>query len=118
MNILGQLGLILAFGLCGEVVAHYLPFPFPSAVIGLLLLLAAVKGGLLSEKRLQPSADFLSRNMAFFFLPSAVGIMQSYPQIRAVVVPLLAICVVSTVATFAAAYGVTRLIQILQEKRR
>lgn len=118
MSTLGQLGIILAFGLCGEIIAYLLPFSFPPSVIGLVLLLCALKANVLKEAQFQSAADFLSKNMAFFFLPSAVNIIQSYPSIKAVVLPLLLICIISTICTFVASYAAAHLIQLLSTRRR
>ena len=54
--------------------------------------------------------------MAFFFIPAGVGIIEQFDLIKNDIVPLLAICVVSTVLTFAAASGTVNLVLKLQNK--
>lgn len=118
MALLAQLALIFGFCLAGEVVARLLPFTLPASVIGLVLLLTALKSGLLKLRQIENAAGFLTANMAFFFLPSAVNILSQYHLIRGALGRLLLICIISTAFVFCAAYGAARLVSIMQAKRR
>jgi holin-like protein len=102
---LRQLGLILTFGFLGEIISHYLPLGMPASVLGMVLMLIALGIRLLKPEHLGETADYLSANMGFFFLPFAATILGNYGYIRPVVVPLILIVIISTIVTFFATYG-------------
>ncbi|MDR1899708.1 MAG: CidA/LrgA family protein [Treponema sp.] len=116
MRIIQQLGLILAFGLAGEIVSSLFPIGMPASVLGLLIMLACLGAKLLKPEHLGETADFLSANMAFFFLPAVASVLNNYDEIKGVVFQLLAICIVCTFFTFALTYGTVRLFQIIMKK--
>lgn len=55
-------------------------------------------------------------NMAIFFVPAGVGIMTHFDAIRDSLLPLLAVCVLTTVITFAAAAFTVRGVVALQNR--
>ena len=118
MKIFYQIGII--FGLCwvSEVVASLLPFSFPASVIAMLLLLLLLLTGLLKLEHIREKADFLLANMAIFFLPSLVGIIEYTDILQQYLLPLLLICAVSTVLTFAATALSIRATLHLLERRK
>jgi holin-like protein len=89
----------------------------PASVLGLLLMLACLGFRLLKPEHLGETADFLSANMAFFFLPAVALVLNNFDAIQGVIFKLLAICVFCTFFTFAVTYGTVRLFQILLRKR-
>jgi holin-like protein len=113
MIIIRQLGIILAFAYASEVLARLIPIALPSGVLGILLLLLALGLRLLKPEHLGQSADFLSANMAFFFLPLSVAILQNFDAIRPVVLRLFGICMVCTIITFAVTYATVRFFRVI-----
>jgi holin-like protein len=118
MEIIRQLGLIIGFGYAGELLAFFLPVRLPAGVLGIILVLAALATGLIKPRHLGKTADFISANMAFFFLPLAVAILQNYEAIRPVLIKVIAVCLISTLITFAVSYGTVRILRIVLEKRK
>jgi holin-like protein len=116
MEIIRQLGLVIAFGYAGELLAFFLPVRLPAGVLGLLLVIAALTLGWIKPRHLGATADFISANMGFFFLPLAVTILQNYEAIRPLLFPLVIICLASTLITFAVTYGTVRILRILLSK--
>jgi holin-like protein len=116
MEIIRQLGLIIAFGYAGEVLALLLPIRLPAGVLGILLVIVALALGLLKPQHLGKTADFISANMAFFFLPLAVAILQNYEAIRPVLYQIVIICLASTLITFAVSYGTVALLRRVLKK--
>ena len=117
MQIIIQLGIIFALGFIGEVAASLLPFTLPSSVIGLVLLLILLRTGLLKLEQIGGVAGFLPANMGFFFVPSAVGILQNYDIMRPVLWKLVFICFAGATLTFLTTYATVRLVRSLQQKR-
>jgi holin-like protein len=117
MRIITQLGIILAFGFAGEILAQLLPIGMPASVLGLLLLLAALGFRLVKPEHLGETADYLSANMAFFFLPAVSSVLNNYDAVKGVVLKLAGICIICTFFTFALTYGTVRLFQMMLKKR-
>jgi holin-like protein len=116
MEIIRQLGLVIAFGYAGEVLASLLPVRLPAGVLGLLIVIIALALGLIKPRHLGATADFISANMGLFFLPLAVTIPQNFDAIHPILFPLLIICLVSTLFTFAVSYGTVRILRIILGK--
>ncbi|NLN81759.1 MAG: CidA/LrgA family protein [Clostridiales bacterium] len=113
MKLLWQIGIL--FGVCfaGEGIAKLLPVPFPASVIAMILLFILLISNKRNESRLGESADFFMQNMSFLFIPSGVGIIQVFDSIKGSLLPLVTICIVSTVLTFAVtAYTVSGVIKL------
>lgn len=103
MNIMSQIGIVLGICLVGEGIAALMPVPFPSSVISMILLFLLLASHVLRPHHIKQKANFLVGNMAFFFIPSGVGILQYLDVLRANLVPLLVISLVTTPLV----YGVT-----------
>ncbi|AMC93891.1 hypothetical protein AOC36_07810 [Erysipelothrix larvae] len=99
MSIIVQLSVIFGFTLLGEVVASTLPFVFPGSVIGLLLLYTALTLKIVKIDTIEPTASGLKNNMAFFFVPLTVGLMESWTVFQDIMIPILVIVFVSTLLT-------------------
>ncbi len=67
-------GIILLIFFLGEAI-HFLGVPLPGSVVGMLLLTAGLASGIIRRKWIASTADFLLRNLSFFFVPAGVGIM-------------------------------------------
>lgn len=75
MKILKQLGIILCVTLVAEGISAILPFSFPANIIGLLLMLLLFILKVVKLEQVDEVATFLMANMAFFFVPGGVGIV-------------------------------------------
>ncbi len=102
MKILCQVGVI--FGVCwvSQVLESLLPFAFPASVIGMVLLFLLLAVRVLRVEHIQAKSDFLLANMAFFFLPAGVSILNYLEELRSAAVALVVICLVTTVLVFGA----------------
>ena len=78
MKILTQLALIFGLCLAGEAIAAVLPIPFPGSVLAMLLLLGLLLCGALKERQVNDAGGWLLDNMAFFFLPPSVALLEQY----------------------------------------
>lgn len=118
MKILKQIALVFGlFWVCQGIEA-LLPFPLPASVISLLLMLVLLCCKVVKEEKVKDLANFLMDNLAFFFVPVAVGIMQYVDVIRQNTVAFLTICVVSTILTFGVTVNVVRLSRHFLEGRK
>ena len=118
MKILMQIALIFGLFWLSQGIETLLPFPLPASVISLLLLLVLLLVKAVKEEQVKDVADFLLGNLALFFVPAAVGIIEYVETIRANAVAFLAVCLVSTVLTFGVTVTVVRLTRKLLEGGR
>ena len=118
MKIITQLGII--FGICWVSlwVEQVLPFVIPANIIGMVLLLALLMLGVVKIRHIQEKADFLLANLPFFFVPAVVSIINYMDTIKSNWLALIAVCVLSLVATFAATVWAVRLTLRLMERGR
>ena len=102
MKVFYQFGILCAICIVGDVISVALPFAFPGAVISMVLCFLLLTGRIIKERHIGDTADFLLKNMIFLFVPYGAQLIESFPIFQDALVQLVVICVVSTVATFAA----------------
>jgi holin-like protein len=119
MKIIRQIGIIFTVCWLSQVIAEFLPFDFPSSVIGMIFLFICLLTGMLKIEHIQEKSDFLLGNMAFFFVPAGVSIMNYFDILKSSAVQLLIICIVSTVITFAVtAYSVKLTMKLMDRRKK
>ena len=101
LKIITQVGII--FGVCwaAQIVEQALPFAFPASVIGMILMSLLLAFRVLRVDHIREKSDFLLGNMAFFFIPAGVSIINYFDVLKDWVFQLIFICIVTTVITFA-----------------
>ena len=119
MKIIRQIGIIYTVCWLSQVIAEFLPFDFPASVIGMIFLFICLLTGMLKIEHIQEKSDFLLGNMAFFFVPAGVSIMNYFDILKSSAVQLLIICIVSTVITFAVtAYSVKLTMKLMDRRKK
>ena len=117
MKIIKQTGIIFTICWSSIIIQRYFPLPIPASVIGLILLFLCLITGVLKISHIQEKSDFLLSNMAFFFIPAGVNVINYLDILRASWLPLLVICLVTMVITFAAtALSIRLTVQLLHKK--
>lgn len=89
MKLIFQFCRILAVCCIGEILANVLPFPVPASVYGLVLLLAALKLGVFKLEEVREAGKFLIAIMPMLFIPAAVGVMELWDELGAMLAPCL-----------------------------
>lgn len=100
MKIIRQVGIVFAVCWVSVLVENMLPFSFPASVIGMILLFICLLAGILNVEHIQEKAEFLLENMAFFFVPAGVSIINYFDVLKNTWIQLVVICVISTAVTF------------------
>lgn len=108
LKYLKQILIIFAFSLAGEALSRWIPLPVPAAIYGFVLLFLALCTGLLKEKHIDNTADFLIALMPVFFVAPAVNLLAHYQLIADNLVAVITILLVSTFLVFAVAGLVTK----------
>lgn len=118
MKLLVQIGIVFGICLVGEGIAQILPFPFPASVISMILLLVLLLTKVVKVHYIQQKADFLLKNMAFFFIPAGVALIEQVDAVKDSALILLFICFVSTFLTFGATALTIKLVLYLQNRTK
>ena len=116
MQLLRQIGLLLGICLLGEGIGAALPFPFPASVIAMALLFVLLCTKVLKPAQIEQTGDFLLKNMAFFFIPAGVGILENIDALKGALGAFFAVCALTTVVVFFAAALAARGAMALQRK--
>ncbi len=106
MKYVKEAGIIFGMSAAGEILNQLLPFPVPAGVYGLFLLLICLMTGLVKLEMLETTGNWMLDAMPIMFVPACVGIMDSFGELKSVLVPFLVIAVVS----MAMVMGVTGLV--------
>jgi holin-like protein len=118
MKIIAQCGFLCLVCLTGGYLSRLFPFPMPASVLSMLLLLSLLFFKAVDPASLAESTDVLLGNMAFFFLPSGVGILAHLETFRSDALALLAICCMTTLLTFAASAFAVVIVTRMQRRIR
>nr|WP_297173665.1 CidA/LrgA family protein [uncultured Agathobaculum sp.] len=118
MNYLKQLAVLLACCVAGDALSILLRGALPGNVLGLALLLVLLAWGKVRPRHIEGTADFLLQNMAFFFLPACLGVLEIFEQIRSEALAILAVCVLTTLCTAAATALTVHLVCRLRSRAR
>lgn len=97
-----QLAVIFFYLAVGELIVWLTGVPVPSSIIGMVLLAASLCSGVLDIRRVDRVADFLVRNLGFFFVPAGVGLINCFGLVSDEWVPIVVAAVVSTFLVIAA----------------
>lgn len=117
MKYLKQLGVLLACCAVGDALSILLRGALPGNVLGLTLLLLLLVLGRVHLRHVQDTSDFLLQNMAFFFLPACLGVLEIFAQIKSEILAILAVCVLTTLCTAAATAFTVHIVFRLQNRQ-
>lgn len=97
MRYVKQIGIILGITMMGEVLYLVLPLPVPAGVYGLFLMLGVLTSGLVKLESVEGAGNLLLDTMTMMFIPATVGVMESFEEVKAVLIPFLVVIAISTV---------------------
>lgn len=92
---------ILFFYFTGEFISYFIDGFVPGSVIGMILLFLALLFKLVKPAKVKKISTLLTDNMALFFLPAGVGLMNSLGIISQYWMVILTASVVSTILVIA-----------------
>ena len=108
MKFLRQFAIILFVSFLGEILHILIPLPVPASVYGLLLMFTALCTGILKQEQVREAADFLIEIMPVMFIPAAAGLLDAWPVLQAIWIPVILITVVTTVLVMVVTGRVTQ----------
>ena len=117
MKYIRQFLIILCVSFLGEVLRFVLPLPVPASIYGLILMFAALESGIIKLDSVKETGRFLIEIMPLMFIPAGVGLLDAWGKLQPVLLPVLAVTVVSTVLVMGISGRVTQAV-ICREKRK
>ena len=117
MKYIKESAIIFGITMIGEFLNELLPLPVPAGVYGLFLLLILLCTGLLKLQDIETTGNFLLEIMPILFIPASVGLIESYDAMKAILVPLIVTCLVSTLVVMGVTGKVTELMVVVLRKK-
>lgn len=108
MLYLRQFCIILFVSFLGELLHVMIPLPIPASVYGLILMLSALCAGIIKLNQVKETAGFLIEIMPVMFIPAAAGLLDAWPVLQAIWIPVILITVVTTVLVMVVTGRVTQ----------
>lgn len=95
--IIVQLAIIFAFLGLGELIVSLSEIPVPSSIIGMLSLTLSLQLKVVRLRWVSGVAEFMTRNLGFFFIPAGVSLMLYFDIIAKEWIPIVTASALSTV---------------------
>ena len=118
MKFLKQFLLILTFSFAGEVLHALIPMQIPASIYGLVLLFLALLTGRVKMEQVRECAKFLIAVMPLMFIPAGVGLLESWGDLKQILIPVCVIVAVSTVLVMGISGLVTQKVMENSRKER
>lgn len=84
MKYINQVLIILLISFIGELLNYFIPLPIPGSIYGMILLFILLCTGLVKLHQIREVGNFLIDIMPMLFIPSAVGIMAQFEQLKSI----------------------------------
>ena len=116
MKYLRQLLIILIFSFIGEVLHSLIPIQVPASIYGLVLLFIALLTGIIQLPQVKEAAKYLIEIMPLMFIPAGVGLLESWGDLKSILIQVLILLVASTILVMGVSGKVTQ--GIIQRSKR
>src|SRR5574344_628394 len=116
MKIFNQLGIILGIWALGELISSLISniITMPGTIIGMIILFLLLQFKIIKEETIKDVADFLLGNMAIFFVPAGVSLINSLGLITE---NMLVLLLSATVATIIIMIVTGKIVEIMINKK-
>ena len=119
MKIIKQIFFILLFYVIGESISFGVSIIFsnifiPGTILGMLVLVLALLLKIVKNEYVEDVGIFLTSNMAFFFIPAAVSVIEYFDLLKVSIIRILVLVVISLVISFFSIMGSIKLTIYLQ----
>ena len=116
MKYLRQLLIILIFSFIGEILHSLIPIQVPASIYGLVLLFIALLTGIIQLPQVKEAAKYLIEIMPLMFIPAGFGLLESWGDLKSILIPVLILLVASTILVMGVSGKVTQ--GIIQRSKR
>ena len=108
MKYVKQFGIILLISFAGEALNYLLPLPVPASIYGLVLMFLCLQLRVFRLEDVRDTALFLIEIMPLMFIPAGVGLIDSWGELRPILLPVIVLLLVSTVLVMGVSGQVTQ----------
>ena len=112
-----QFLIILLISFIGEGLNYLIPAPVPASIYGMVILFVCLCTKVVKLDDVKDTGMFLIEIMPLMFIPAGVGLMKSWGVLKPLVVPVLAITVISLIAVMAVSGRVSQKIIAKNDKK-
>lgn len=96
MKYLKEVAIIFGITMAGEILNILIPLPVPAGVYGLFILLGLLCSKTVRLSDVAATGNLLLDLMPLMFIPAAVGLIEKFEELKAILVPFIVITVLST----------------------
>ena len=108
MDLIFQFLRIMVFCFAGELCHNFLPLPIPASVYGLILLLLALRLGIVKLEQVKEVGLFLTGIFPLLFVPAAAGVMELWAEMGNMLLPIIIAIIPVTVLVMVSAGRTTQ----------
>lgn len=101
MKVVNGFAIIMAFFALGEAASILMGHFVPGSVVGMVLLFAALCLQWVDAESIRPVAKFLTGNMILLFIPTFIGIIDTWGLLSSSLLEWFTVVVLTTVAVMA-----------------
>lgn len=117
MKFVRQFGIILVVTFISEALKYWIPLQIPASIYGLVLMLIALRTGVIPLEAIKDTAKFLIEVMPLMFIPAAVGLIDSWGALKVIFLPVIVITVISTIVVMVVSGRMTQRIIRLERRK-
>ena len=118
MRFIRQFLIILLVSFLGEVLKAILPLPVPASIYGLVIMLALLVSKVVKLEHVEGASMFLIDIMPLMFIPASAGLIDIWPNLKPVLLPIVIITLVSTILVMVVSGKVTEFVIKLSEDKK
>lgn len=116
MKYLRQLLIIILFSFIGEIINFLLPFSIPASIYGMILLFVALCTKVVKLEQIEETGEYLLSIMLIFFVPAAVGIMDTFFAYQDSMFKIIIIVIISTIVVLSMTAIVSQIVVKITNK--
>ena len=118
MRFIRQFLIILLVSFLGEVLKAILPLPITASIYGLVIMLALLVSKVVKLEHVEGASMFLIDIMPLMFIPASAGLIDIWPNLKPVLLPIVIITLVSTILVMVVSGKVTEFVIKLSEDKK
>lgn len=116
MKYLKQFFIILLISFLGEIMKYISPLPIPGSIYGMVILFLGLLTGIIPLDSVKDTGKFLIEIMPIMFIPAGVGLIDSWVDLRPVILPFGIVTIVTIITVMISTGRVSQFI-IRKDKR-
>lgn len=101
MRFIKQITVIMGVSFLAELMEILIPLPIAASMYGLVLMLLGLATKVIPLEKVEGAADFLIEIMPLLFVPPTVSVIANVDALKSILIPLLVICITTTILIMA-----------------